>query len=238
VTQVQVTAIPALSDNYIWAIIHQDKAVIVDPGEAEPVERFLKQHHLSLAGILLTHHHWDHTNGAAALHQRYHVPVFGPAEDHIPSVTHALRDGDSVKIPDFPIVWRVMAIPGHTLGHVAYYADGMLFCGDTLFSAGCGRLFEGTAQQMYDSLSQLAALPCNTRVYCGHEYTVKNLQFAQTVEPENTRIVTRLEEVQALRNQQLPSLPSTIKIELETNPFLRCDSPEVFAALRRLKDTL
>lgn len=252
----QVLPIPALKDNYIWAIVDSktNTALIVDPGEAQPVETFLAQNKLILKGILLTHHHWDHTNGAPELRDRYKVPVIGPAADRISSLTIPVHEPMQVHVPDFPLTLNVIDIPGHTLGHVAYYADGMLFCGDTLFSSGCGRLFEGTAEQMYHSLRKLAALPGNTNIYCGHEYTLNNLRFAQTVDPENSQIISRIKEVTEMRHNNLPSLPSTMKDELKTNPFLRCEVPEVidsvetqsqktlrnsvevFAELRRLKD--
>lgn len=229
-----IIAVPALKDNYIWSIVDpvSNRALIVDPGEREPVENFLQQGY-TLAGIVLTHHHWDHTNAAAELAAEYDVPVFGAAIENIPAVTVPLTEGDKVIIDNFPISLTAIAIPGHTLGHTAYYAPGMLFSGDTLFAAGCGRLFEGTAEQMYHSLQKLAALPPETNVYCGHEYTLKNLQFAKLVEPDNKDIIDRIKQVTALREKNLPSLPSTLKDELATNPFLRCQSPTVIASVER-----
>ena len=225
----QITPIPALKDNYIWALIDgkTNHTLIVDPGEAAPVEAFLHANHLTLKGILLTHHHWDHTHAVPALSERHHIPVIGPAADGISSLTIPVQEPKQTSLPDFPLTLSVLDIPGHTLGHIAYYANGILFCGDTLFSAGCGRLFEGTAEQMHRSLSKLAALPGHTHIYCGHEYTLTNLRFAQTVEPGNSHIAKRIKQVMEMRTNDLPSLPSTMKDEWETNPFLRCDAPDI-----------
>ncbi len=233
-----ITPIPALKDNYIWAIINRtnNTVLIVDPGEAEPVNTFLHEHKLTLSGILLTHHHWDHTNGAASLSKQHHVPVIGPEKDRIAGLTRAVHEGDEVNIAGFPLTFKVMEIPGHTLGHIAYYSPGMLFCGDTLFAAGCGRIFEGTPPQMFATLQKLAALPDDTNVYCAHEYTVNNLRFAEVVEPDNANIQKRMQKVRELREQQLPSLPSTLGEEKATNPFLRCDTVDEFTRLRKLKD--
>ena len=227
-SKTSIHPIPALKDNYIWAIIddRQQSAFIVDPGEAEPVEAFLHQHQLNLAGILITHHHWDHTNGISAL-KNNSIPVFGPAKENIPSVTNKLHENDEVKLDHVPFTLRVIEIPGHTLGHIAYYAPGILFCGDTLFAAGCGRVFEGTMEQMYASLQKIAALPDDTKIYCAHEYTLNNLRFAKLVEPNNPRIDERIKQVELMREKNLPSLPSTLKEEKETNPFLRCESTEI-----------
>lgn len=213
-----IKAIPALTDNYIWAINDESnqQTVIVDPGEAAPVIDFLQQERLRLAGILITHHHWDHTNGVAQLVTTFSAPVF-----------NAANSKNQVVIPGFPYRFEVIRIPGHTLDHTAYYGDGNLFSGDTLFSAGCGRVFEGTPEQMYASLMKLAELPLDTRIYCGHEYTLSNLRFAQVVEPGNAMIKKRYEEMLALRNQGLPTLPSLLRVEKETNPFLRCGEREV-----------
>lgn len=228
-----VVPIPALKDNYIWALINKEnnRALIVDPGEAQPVTHFLQQQQLQLAGILITHHHGDHTNGIAGLIQ-HNVPIFGSAQENISHFTHALTEADVVQVPSFPD-FQILSIYGHTRGHIAYYSPGILFCGDTLFSAGCGRIFEGTASQMYASLQKMAALPDNTQVYCAHEYTLNNLRFAEMVEPSNQAIKERVKEVNALRAQQLPSLPSTIGIEKETNPFLRCDSAEIIVNVEK-----
>ena len=222
-----ITPIPTLKDNYVWAIINKPKVLIVDPGEAAPVAEFLQRHRLDLAGIIITHHHWDHTNGIINLINQYPAPVWGPSKENIPGITHPLHDNDKINLDSFPIELTIIAIPGHTLGHIAYYARGMLFCGDTLFAAGCGRLFEGTALQLYTSLQKIAALPEDTNIYCAHEYTLNNLHFAQTVEPNNKQITELIAQISALRKQGLPSLPSTLRKEKATNPFLRCDSPDV-----------
>jgi len=229
--QIEITPIPALNDNYIWIVISiaQHTALVIDPGDATPVIDFLTKHQLSLQAILITHHHWDHVNGISELLHHFDIPIYASAKEKLPSTTMPLYDDNEVRISTFPIVFHVLAIPGHTSGHIAYYSPGMLFCGDTLFAAGCGKLFEGTAAQMYASLQKIAALPFDTKIYCAHEYTLNNLRFAQTVEPHNSKILERIQRVTTLRNKKLPSLPSTLQEELETNPFLRCKSPELKA---------
>lgn len=226
---IDIKPIKSLKDNYIWSIIDQSShtTVIVDPGEAKPVEDFLQKQGLSLTGILLTHHHWDHTGGVEDLLEHHPAPVFGPK---------GLAEGEIVHIHGFPLDFEVLTIPGHTLDHIAFYTPGMLFCGDTLFSAGCGRVFEGTAPQMYAALMKLATLPDETKVYCAHEYTLNNLRFAETIEPDNKAIQERIRLVSELRNQDKPSLPSTIKIEKLINPFFRSENVEVFTQRRLLKD--
>lgn len=251
----RVDAIPALQDNYIWAIIDtaSNHVIIVDPGEAAPVIHYLDKHSAALHSIFITHHHWDHTNGVGELVDLYSVPVYGSNQSTINDITHRLNDGDNIDL--LGLSFKVITIPGHTLDHIAYYGNGMLFCGDTLFSAGCGRLFEGEAAQLYHSLQRMAALPNETKVYCAHEYTQNNLLFAKTVEPDNEDVKNRLKEVINLRNKKLPTLPSTLAIEKLSNPFLRCHSPtiiknviahaghsltselEVFAQLRQWKDS-
>lgn len=314
-----ITPIPAFSDNYIWALYipaatdtSQAQAVIVDPGDAAPVLQWLADKQVTLTGILITHHHADHTRGLPALLQHYpDIPVYGPAEGHIPLITSAVRDGDILEI--FGRRVDVMAVPGHTLDHLAYlfeegsfeeksfeersfeaksfeeesfaegslvdrptpqnnadqhYADQhyegtaagapLLFCGDTLFAAGCGKIFEGTADMMYTSLHRLASLPASTRVYCAHEYTLNNLRFAMNAEPDNMALRDRITREQQRRDLGIPTVPSTILSEQRTNPFLRCHSDclrqavtswaatqsldppsndrETFALLRRWKD--
>lgn len=228
---ITIKPIPALRDNYIWAIVDEKskKTVIVDPGEAAPVIHFLTTNSLSLMAILLTHHHWDHINGVAALEPYCNV-VIGPAKDNVASLTSAVDQGDNVNIAGFPIIFNVMSIPGHTNGHIAFYANGMLFCGDTLFAAGCGRAFEGTPETLYASLQKMAQLPSDTPIYCGHEYTQNNLRFAEQVEPRNQAIKTRIKEVEKRRSMNLPTLPSTLALEKETNPFLRCQEKDVIAS--------
>lgn len=256
---IQITALPAFSDNYIWLL--QDathrRCAVVDPGDSAPVLAWLAAHPgWQLTDILITHHHNDHTGGVLALKEHSGARVLGPALETIPGRDVALEDGQRVRI--FELDWQVLHVPGHTAGHVALFAeDGeqpLLFCGDTLFSAGCGRLFEGTAAQMHASLQRLASLPASTRVYCTHEYTQSNLRFALTVEPDNPALQRRAAEVAELRERQLPTLPSTLALELATNPFLRVTettirakseahaerplaSPsETFAVLRSWKD--
>lgn len=226
---ISVNPIKALQDNYIWAIENHTTrtAIIVDPGEAAPVLAYLQKSALTLTAILITHHHWDHTNGIAEIIEKVNVPVYGPAIEAISSLTHSVKQDSIISLTDLPQPISVMHIPGHTLGHLAYYFADNLFCGDTLFSAGCGRVFEGTFVQMYQSLMTLRELPDATRVYCAHEYTLANLRFAQAVEPMNSAIQERIEVVRQLINQQKPSLPSTIFVEKMVNPFLRCDIPEV-----------
>lgn len=230
-----VTAIPAFLDNYFWLLSADDLAVVVDPGDAAPVLRYLADHHLKLDAILITHHHPDHIGGISALRQQYPVPVYGPRAEtgKISGLTELLDDGDLVHVLDQTLT--VMSLPGHTLGHIGYYQTGvnpLIFCGDTLFSGGCGRLFEGTPQQMHNSLARIAALPDATKIYCTHEYTLSNLAFAQAVEPGNPDIVGHIEKVKALRACQQPSLPSTLALERRINPFLRTGRREVVAAIQ------
>jgi len=230
--------IPAFTDNYIWCLHDNKIAYVVDPGQAEPVQDYLKDRALTLKGILVTHHHWDHVSGIEALLAEHPTAsVWGPAQETIPGRTLAVVEGDAIDL-EWDIRLQVFEVPGHTLGHIAYYAattplGPLLFCGDTLFSSGCGRLFEGTPQQMYRSLQKLASLPGETLVCCTHEYTSSNLAFALAVEPENAAIQQRLEQVRQLRDQNLPSLPSTITLELNVNPFLRVESPDVLNSLQR-----
>lgn len=230
----QIDAIPAFEDNYIWAIrsMREDGQIaVVDPGEAAPVLRFLEQTNDRLAAILVTHRHGDHTGGIAELVSKHPVPVFGPSREAGDVVTHPLHDGDRVTV--LGVDFEVLEVPGHTLGHVAFYRPGILFCGDTLFGAGCGRVFEGTLTQMHASLARFAALPRETLVYCAHEYTQSCLRFAQQVEPDNTAIAARSEKVARQRAAHIPSVPATLGTELETNPFLRWQAPAVIAAAAR-----
>jgi len=225
---IQVVPILAFKDNYIWCLVNEETkhCIIVDPGEAKPVLAYLKQFNLTLDALLITHHHWDHTNGIRSILKHYTVPVFGPAKEKIVGVTHLINEGDKIELAHWPI-FEILAIPGHTLGHIAYIGNYFLFCGDTLFTGGCGRLFEGTAEQMLNSLNKLSRLPDETKVFCGHEYTLANLHFAQTIEPNNLHIKERLEKTRELRQKNLPSVPSSLAEERLTNPFLRCDNPEI-----------
>ena len=224
----QIEPIPAFDDNYIWALRSDGQAVVVDPGEAAPVLRFLERSGDRLCAILVTHRHGDHIGGIAELVAKHPVPVHGPSREAAEVVTHPLRDGDRVSV--LGVDFEVIEVPGHTLGHVAYYRKGVLFCGDTLFGAGCGRVFEGTLPQMHASLARLAALPPDTQVYCAHEYTQSCLRFAKTVEPANAAIDARIAAVTTLRSGGQPSIPSTLTEELATNPFLRWSVPGVIAA--------
>lgn len=229
--------IPAFTDNYIWALFDTDgHCAVVDPGDAGPVEAFLEREGLTLRAILITHHHPDHVGGVPRLLEQHDVPVYGPAGEHIPGRTHAMEDGDAFVLDAPAMSFRVMHIPGHTLGHIAFVSEHrdppLLFCGDTLFAAGCGKLFEGTPAQMLDSLDRLAALPGRTRVCCGHEYTLRNLQFADAVTPNDSSVSARLKEVQALRQEDRVTLPSSIDREKATNPFLRVDEATVQKAVQ------
>jgi len=224
---IDVIPLPAFRDNYIWCLQRGADAVVVDPGDATQVRKHLESGARRLVGILVTHHHADHTGGVAELAAEYNVPVFGPATEAIPARTHALHEGDTVQLPELGLTLAVIDVPGHTAGHIAYHGHGMLFCGDTLFSAGCGRLFEGTPAQMLASLDKLAALPPETRVYCTHEYTTSNLRFAKAADPRNPAVDARLDQTRAALEAGKPSLPSTLGVELTFNPFLRADDPAV-----------
>lgn len=231
----ELIALPAFTDNYIWMLHDGTDAVVVDPGEAAPVLSALDERQLALAGILVTHHHGDHVGGIDALRSRLKGPVYGPKRERIPEPFVALVEGDRVDV--LGLRFEVIEVPGHTAGHIAYFHPGLdgapiLFCGDTLFSGGCGRLFEGTAEQMHDSLGRLAALPGPTRVCCAHEYTLSNLRFARAVEPGNAALARYSAECEALREAGRPTLPSTLDVERAANPFLRCAEPEVVASAR------
>lgn len=237
-----VHPIPVMSDNYVWVLQDNETGVsaIVDPGVAEPVEQALSKAHIKPDLILLTHHHPDHTGGVTALKNRYQARIAGAAADQkrLPALDIALNDGDTLSVG--ASVAKVIALPGHTIGHIAFYFAShppALFCGDTLFSLGCGRLFEGSPAQMFDSLHRFDALPDETRIYCGHEYTLSNAAFAHHVDPDNKALQSRIEEVKQLRAQNLPTLPSTLGVERATNPFLLARDVETFTKLRQEKDT-
>jgi hydroxyacylglutathione hydrolase len=249
-----VTPIPAFNDNYIWALHNALDAVLIDPGDAAPGIEFLEARGLKLAAILVTHHHGDHVGGNRELALRYHPRIYGPARESIPCMTDPVSGGDSISIPELGLQFGVIDTPGHTLGHVAYYGGGRLFCGDTLFACGCGRLFEGTPAMMAESLQKLAQLPDDTQIFCAHEYTLSNIRFAKSVDGENPALLERERLDRARRSRGQPTLPSTLALEKATNPFLRCheaalihaaearlkhrplDAVEVFAALRRAQD--
>jgi hydroxyacylglutathione hydrolase len=229
-----VLTVPAFNDNYLWLIHDGANAAVVDPGDAQPILAALKAHGLTLTTILLTHHHADHTGGVPALLQHYAVPVYGPRNDGIATVTRPLSEGDTVDVPGLDLRLAVLEVPGHTLGHIAYVrSDGepWLFCGDTLFAGGCGRLFEGTPAQMANSLNKLAALPADTKVFCAHEYTLSNLRFASAVDPGNAALQARVAADTAKRARGVPTVPSTVGVERETNPFLRYAEPQIAAQL-------
>jgi hydroxyacylglutathione hydrolase len=229
----QVTPIPAFEDNYIWAIHDGRYCALVDPGEADPVLEWLEQTRVEPLALLITHHHSDHVGGIGRISARFGgIVVYGPKTDHILGLTHPVREGDTINLGGLEFNLEVINVPGHTCDHIAYYGGGMLFCGDTLFSCGCGRLFEGTPEQMYSSLNRLASLPAETRVYCAHEYTQSNIRFAMTVDPGNRTLVARKMEVDRLQQSGLPTLPSTIGLERLTNPFLRCSNEHVIASVQ------
>lgn len=253
-----VHRIPAFTDNYFWLFHQQDEAqaYIVDPGDAAPVLQALGELGLELAGIVVTHQHLDHIGGIAQLLETYPVPVYGPAD--IAQVNQPVTDGEQLQLAGTR--FQVLAVPGHTLNHLAFFSDQdrepSLFCGDTLFAAGCGRLFEGSAEQMWQSLSRLASLPANTQVYCAHEYTLSNLRFAVIVEPDNQLLQQRYAQVQQQRANQIATVPFPLSLELATNPFLRASCPsvsksaadycghainshcDVFATVRQWKDSI
>lgn len=256
---IRLIPIPAFSDNYIWLVCRNGRAVVIDPGQAEPVKKYLQEYQLQLEAILITHHHPDHVGGVAELKAQTGAIVYGPLGETLPVCDVRLKQDDDVTLPGLGLSLSVLDIPGHTAGHIAYFgylddARPVVFCGDTLFAAGCGRLFEGTPAQMLDSLGKLKALPLETLVCCAHEYTLSNLRWALQVEPANSALQHRWEHAQQLRAQGLPTLPSTIGTELETNPFLRTlqqsvahaaaehaqqrlgSAVEVFAALREWKN--
>ena len=228
--------LPAFDDNYIWMLHDGHRALVVDPGDAQPVLDALQREGLRLQGILVTHHHADHTGGVDVLRTATGAHVFGPAKEPMPEPLQRLQGFD--RVPLLGMEWQILDVPGHTAGHIAYFAeipgaDPVLFCGDTLFSGGCGRLFEGTAQQMQASLATLAALPGATRVCCAHEYTLSNLKFAVEVEPDNQQLLAYRTQCQSLRGRNLPTLPSTLEIEHQINPFLRSEQPTIVASIRR-----
>lgn len=245
-----IIPIPAFKDNYIWLLHNARYAVVVDPGDASPVIAVLEQLKLKLSAILITHHHSDHIDGVNDLLAYQAAHVYAPQYETFNFAHTKLAEGDAIHLPEIAQSFRIMWLPGHTAGHIAYVNDAYLFCGDVMFGAGCGRLFEGTPAQMLHSLQRLKMLKPNTKVFCTHEYTAKNIAFALSVEPDNTDLKLREQQVQRLRAHNQPSLPSTIELEIKTNPFLRCqqatiinntsakspDELSVFTALRTLRN--
>lgn len=231
---INVTAIPAFTDNYIWLIrTTGNDCAVVDPGDANPVIEVLRRLGLDLRYILLTHHHPDHVGGVHSLRTRFPAEVFGPQDTRIQGVDHVMREGDAARLPLLGLEFEVIEVPGHTATHIAYHGHGALFCGDTLFSVGCGRLFEGSAEQMQQSLDKLAALPARTEVYCAHEYTLSNCRFALAVEPENAALQRRAQQVEDARMAGGMTVPSRLGEELLVNPFLRSRHPSVIQSARK-----
>ncbi len=226
-------ALPSLSDNYIWLLINATtaSAIIIDPGSSLPCESYFKQHDIQPVAILVTHRHWDHVDGIESLVRQFNIPVYGPANEYIPCLNFALKPDERVEIDGFDKHFQVIDLSGHTAGHVGYAIGNSFFCGDTLFSAGCGRLFDGTAEQLHTSIQRIKALPKETVIYCAHEYTLDNLHFAQAVEPDNPAIQKRLEDVIKLRSKNRPSLPFSLEQELQYNPFLRTEKEAVMQAV-------
>ena len=225
---VKIESIEAFTDNYIWLVTTNEGSIVIDPGESSNIINLMHKNQLDLKAILVTHHHFDHTGGIEEIISHCPVDVFGPF-NNIQTIRKKLKGGDRLNV--IGIEFEIIEIPGHTLDHIAFYSENngrpILFCGDTLFAAGCGRVFEGTYEQMFESLIKLKNLPTNTNIYCGHEYTLSNLKFAKEVEPFNKDILSRYNKVLKLREKGTPSVPSTLSTELKTNPFLRCDNKEV-----------
>lgn len=250
----KIYPIPAFGDNYLWLAVRGRQALVVDPGDATAVIAALEHHALKLEAILITHHHADHVGGVGELVRRFGARVFGPHDARIEHIDEAVAEGADITLPWLDTRFKVLEVPGHTRSHIAYYGGGALFCGDTLFAAGCGRLFEGSAEQMWHSLSRIASLPLHTRIYCAHEYTEANLRFALAVEPDNQALIARTRRVARSRADGQPSVPFALAEELATNPFLRVREAavirvaqahagcalitpvEVFAALREWKN--
>jgi hydroxyacylglutathione hydrolase len=253
----KIEALNAYSDNYIWLLTTNEGLVVVDPGDSQPVEDYLGKYNLEISDILITHHHFDHTGGVEKLDVNSSLNVYGPADSIFTGINKELKEGDEINV--IGINFSIIEIPGHTLDHIAYYSENngqpILFCGDTLFAGGCGRVFEGTYDQMYESLNKLKNLPANTTVYCGHEYTLSNLKFALEVDEKNMDLKDRYNHCVNLRKDNLATVPSSLSIELETNPFLRShdksiqnnimqklnlkrlpNDKEIFKAIREWKD--
>ena len=249
-----VEPIKAFTDNYIWLVSTNEGSIVIDPGESKSIQKLIDNKTIDLKGILITHHHYDHTNGLSELVKKNELEVYGPV-NNIDGINHRLNDKDKISI--IGIDFDVISIPGHTLDHIGFYSanasNPILFCGDTLFAGGCGRIFEGTYEQMFHALKKITKLPTNTNIYCGHEYTLSNLKFALEADDTNKELIEEFKKVENKINSNIPSLPTTLDKELKVNPFLRCDNIniqnkiiekfkvsnselEVFTALRKWKD--
>lgn len=236
---ISINPIPAFRDNYLWLLDDGQRAVVVDPGDAVAVHNYLKKHNLDLEAILVTHHHSDHTAGIAQLKNQYQCTVYGPKNDVVDNLDYRCCEGQTIAIASMPAKFEVIEVPGHTLGHIAFFlpsnqlSDNLLFCGDTLFSGGCGRLFEGTAAQMLNSLQKIMSLPDNTQIYPAHEYTLSNLNFAIKIDPNNSDLKRYREQVTNKRDNNMPTLPTTLLLEKKINPFLRTQSPAIIDAIEK-----
>ncbi len=228
-----IVPVRAFRDNYLWLIIKDQSAAVVDPGDAEPVLAYLRQHGLSLTSMLITHHHHDHIGGVAELLTRYDVPVYSPPGRMLDFPYQPVADGDRIQLAALDLSLTVIGVPGHTANHVAYYGGNSLFCGDTLFGCGCGRVFDGSCEALYASLAKLAQLPDATRVYCAHEYTLDNLRFALSIDPDNAALRARQIADRERIAGGSPTVPSTIALEKATNPFLRCSTASIQAAAKQ-----
>jgi len=228
----QIRPVPIFDDNYVWILEREgsNRVAVVDPGDGDPVIKALSGLDLEIAAVLITHHHRDHVGGLPELIRRYHPPVYGSATESVAGVDHPLAGGETISLPELDLEIEIVALPGHTSGHIGYVGAGCAFVGDTLFAGGCGRVFEGTMEQMHSSLTRLAELPPETMAYCAHEYTLANLRFALAVEPGNDALAQRFEAAETARAASQPTVPSTIGYELETNPFLRCGEASVHTA--------
>ena len=238
---IKIEPIKAFSDNYIWLVTTNEGLLVVDPGDAAPVESYLKDNNMSLSNILITHHHFDHTGGVKRLSEtNNNLDVYGPTNSIFDGINKELKDGDKINI--LGIDFSIIEVPGHTLDHIAFFAENdgnpFLFCGDTLFAGGCGRIFEGTYEQMFESLSKLSELPLNTKVYCGHEYTLSNLSFALKVDKSNNILQARYTDCIEARNNDIPTIPSTLELEMQTNPFLRHDQKDIQECIMQKNDYL
>jgi hydroxyacylglutathione hydrolase len=230
---IHVEPIKAFQDNYIWLIYNDKNCIVVDPGDANPVIETIERKSLGFVAILITHHHADHIGGVRKLQKKYqNIKIFAPHKDKYDFVNKGLKNGDEINIPELQINYKIIEIPGHTQGHIAYYDMKNLFCGDTLFACGCGKIFDGTHEQMYKSLRKISTLPKDTKIYCAHEYTKKNIAFALSLKPDDMNLKLRKKFTSKLKI----TVPSTLDEELKTNPFLNCESLEAFKKLRDLKD--